>query len=255
MCPGARTRRSPVRGGRGPSPGTVCTRDRGRAAWCLAVVRIERSRWWSRASSEVRRAKSPAMVGGPAGALKRSAPPARLAWAALGLPIAGQGYGLCVLCPWAKSAARVRIRGVRRRRRLRGARLWAGSTEAWGSLPPRSSAALLGESLWAFCAFPPCMACLARAWPRTQGHALWGTPVGEPVPGAAPRDGLVVAVPIRGHGLAKRCGSRWHVAVEPECAILTQEAAIRGAGMPVEAPGQGGLRGGEAPCGLLRLRE
>jgi hypothetical protein len=82
---------------------------------------------------------------------------------------------------------------------------------------------------------------------QDKGHALVGTQVGEPVPGEETRDGHDEAVPIRGHGFEQRCGSRLHVAVEPDCAILAQDADIHGAGMQVDATVKWVLLGVESP--------
>jgi hypothetical protein len=70
----------------------------------------------------------------------------------------GQVIWALVCWTWAKSADRWRVRWRRRRKRARVARIWAGSTEAWGSLPPRSNAAILGESISSCLALPPWMA-------------------------------------------------------------------------------------------------
>jgi len=60
-----------------------------------------------------------------------------------------------VVCTGDKSSERWRIRWVRRRKRSRVARLSAGSTEACGSMPPRSKAAICCESILSFLALPP----------------------------------------------------------------------------------------------------
>jgi hypothetical protein len=86
------------------------------------------------------------------------------------------------------------------------------------------------------------------------GHALWGPQVGEPVPGEETFDGHDEAVPLRGHGVEQRVGSRWPVAVEPDVARVTQDADIPGAGRPGDAPVKGVRLGGEAPGGLLLFR-
>jgi hypothetical protein len=70
---------------------------------------------------------------------------------------------------------------------------------------------------------------------QDKGNALVGTQVGEPGPGDETRDGHDEAGPLRGHGFEHRFGSRLHVAVAPDGAILTQEADIHGAGMHVDA--------------------
>jgi hypothetical protein len=50
------------------------------------------------------------------------------------------------------------VRGRRRRKRARVARIGAGEPEACGSRPPRSKAAILCESIVSFVALPPWMA-------------------------------------------------------------------------------------------------
>jgi hypothetical protein len=82
---------------------------------------------------------------------------------------------------------------------------------------------------------------------QDKGHALLGTQVGEPVPGEETRDGHDEAVPRRGHGFEKRFGSRFPVTVEPDFAILTQDADIQGAGMQVDATVKWVLLGVESP--------
>jgi len=82
-------------------------------------------------------------------------PPSRLALSAICLPIAGRLDWLLVLCTWAKRSARVHLRWGRRLSRARVARMAAGETEACGSIPPRSTAAIFCESLVSFLAFPP----------------------------------------------------------------------------------------------------
>lgn len=54
-------------------------------------------------------------------------------------------------------------------RRSRVARMAAGATEACGSIPPRSRAAMCGASLVSCVALPPGMAFLERACPSPKG--------------------------------------------------------------------------------------
>ena len=61
-----------------------------------------------------------------AGSAKRSATPSRLAVSAIFVPMAGRFYWLVVFWTWARSSARLRVRGMRRRSKSRVARLSAG---------------------------------------------------------------------------------------------------------------------------------
>ena len=64
----------------------------------------------------------------PAGSAQRSAPPSRWALEAIFVPRAGRVSWRLVVGTWARSAPRLRARGIRRRRRARAARLSAGET-------------------------------------------------------------------------------------------------------------------------------
>jgi hypothetical protein len=146
-----------------PPPGRERRREQGGASCCWAVFTLDNSRSVRRASSEVSSARATARFLGPAASSKRSAPPVRVALEAIFVPISGRWSGRLVCWPWARSSARVRRRGVRRRQRARGARLSAGETEACGSMPPRRSAAIVWESLVSLLALPPWRACRASA--------------------------------------------------------------------------------------------
>jgi hypothetical protein len=83
--------------------------------------------------------------------------------------------------------------------------------------------------------------------PQHAGDAVCGTAVGEPVPGAATRDGHDQAGTSGRHSLEKRCKRGLHVAVEQHCAIVTHDADVHTPGLHVETAVKGGLRGGESP--------
>ena len=232
-----------------PRPGTVGSRDRGWASWGVAGWPRGRSTSRRSASSAGRRARATARLFCPAGAAQRAAPPhgwlcrRSVCRAPAGCPgcwSVGQGR---------ERAARGWARGLRRRSKARGARLWAGETSACGRVPPRSKAAIFGASLWSFLAGPPWRAVRERAWPRTTREARVGTAVREPVPGEQPFDGDDEPLSRRGNGRQKGRRLRCHVAVQHDGAALVHEADGHRPGMEGDATGWLLLCGVKSPEG------
>ena len=150
---------------------------------------------------------------------------------------AGRCYWRWVGWTWARSAARLCVRGLRRRRRSRVARLWAGEPEACGSLPPRSSAAIFGESIWSFVAVPPWLACREGHGPGQQG-GLHGPRSASQYPGAQALDRHDEPLSRRGKGLQEGLRVGLHMARHQNLAALVEEAERHGAGMQVDAAGK-----------------
>ena len=71
--------------------------------------------------------------------------------------------------------------------------------------------------------------------------------VGEPVPGEEAFDGDDEVVPRGRKGFEQGIGTGWHIPVQHNRAVLTQDTAIHGAGRQVDAAVQWVLVGGEAP--------
>ena len=141
----------------------------GWASWCGAVWTRVNATAWSRGASWRSSARSTARLCGPAGAANRAATPSRVAVEASFVPRSGRLYGRGVCWLGGSRSARVRLRGIRRRSRSRGARIFAGETEACGSIPPRRRTALCWAAIVSLCASPPWIACIDRAGPSTQG--------------------------------------------------------------------------------------
>ena len=78
-------------------------------------------------------------------------------------------------------------------------------------------------------------------------EVVFGTQVGEPVPGDEALDGHSQALPRGGHGLAEGCRRRVHRAVEQAVSLLTHDADVHGAGMQVDAAGKRVLIGVDSP--------
>jgi hypothetical protein len=64
---------------------------------------------------------------------------------------------------------------------------------------------------------------------------LFGTQVGEPVPGEEAFNGHDPTVTIECHGPEKRVGSGLHVAVQHDFTIVTQDTDVHASGMQVDA--------------------
>jgi len=70
--------------------------------------------------------------------------------------------------------------------------------------------------------------------------------IGEPIPREETCDGDDKPLALRSNGLEKGCGSCWHVAVQHDRAVLTQDTDVQGAGMQVDAAVKWMLLGVEA---------
>ena len=116
----------------------------------------------------------------------------------------------------------------------------------WQPTPAQPSGHLVGIDR-VVCGFPAVDGLPGEGMPPHTGHALLRTEVGQPVPGEETRDGHAEAGPIRGPGCEQRFGSRLPGAVEPDGALLTQDADIHGAGLHVDATGKWVLLGVESP--------
>jgi hypothetical protein len=78
------------------------------------------------------------------------------------------------------------------------------------------------------------------------GPAGTGPEVGEPRPGDETCDAHAQGLSRGRHGLEQRGWSGRHVPVDEARAVLVQDAESHGAGMQVDATGQGVLLGGES---------
>jgi hypothetical protein len=79
--------------------------------------------------------------------------------------------------------------------------------------------------------------------PEDKRESFVRTQIGEPVPGEEAFDGDDEVVPVGRKGFEPGLGTRWHMPVQDKLAVLTQDTAIHGAGMQVDAAVQGGLGG------------
>jgi hypothetical protein len=118
------------------------------------------------------------------------------------------------------------------------ARLSAGETEAWGSMPPRRTTAhhgALGRSA------PVVFGCAAvhrlhgEGVAEPKGHTRAGAQVCEPIPGAKARDGDNTRVPRGRHGLEQRLWAGLHGTMEPHFAVLVEETGLPHAGVQGDA--------------------
>jgi hypothetical protein len=69
---------------------------------------------------------------------------------------------------------------------------------------------------------------------QDEGNALFGAEVGEPVPGEDTFDGDDEAVTIGSNGLEKGFGSGFHVAVQHDVTIVTQDTNVHRTGMSID---------------------
>jgi hypothetical protein len=112
------------------------------------------------------------------------------------------------------------MRDIRRRRRSRGAGIVAGEPEAWGRIPPRRSTAIVWASSVSFVAWPPWMACMDNAWPRTQGTPAWAHRSARQDQGKSPFDRDDDSLPIGPQDLAQGIRAGFHVTRHQALAIL-----------------------------------
>jgi hypothetical protein len=70
---------------------------------------------------------------------------------------------------------------------------------------------------------------------QNQGNVLFGTQVGEPLPGEDAFNRHDQPLTIGGNGFEERFWSRFHVAVQHDFPIVAQDADIHRAGMQVDA--------------------
>jgi hypothetical protein len=171
---------------------------------------------------------------GTAGSGNRVVTPARVAWSARVVPISGRLSGRLVCGLGASHSARWRLSCRRRRSQSRVARLSAGYTEAWGRLPPRRRTAIFWASIVSCVAWPPGLAFRSRAWPQTQGIPSWVQRSARQVPGEEALDADHQVFAVGGNRLQKRCGPCRHMAVPHDRTVLSQDAALHGAGVPVD---------------------
>ena len=115
------------------------------------------------------------------------------------------------------------------------ARIWAGDTGACGSIPPRRSAAIFGESLVSFVAFPPWRAFMERACPRTKGRPSSAQRSASQYPGEQALDGDDNPRSIRGHGFQERPPGRFLMTVHQDLLDLVEDAGVHRPGVPVDA--------------------
>ena len=95
---------------------------------------------------------------------------------------------------------------------------------------------MVWASLRSCVAWPPWMAFMERAWPRTTGIRSRAHEVSQPVPREetfhADDEGRL----IRSDGLEERFGSRLHLpVVQHDLPVLIQETEVHGAGVQVDA--------------------
>jgi hypothetical protein len=80
-----------------------------------------------------------------------------------------------------------------------------------------------------------------------EGNPFVHTEIGEPIPSEDTLDGDDQTLTIGGHGLEKGFRPRFHIAVQQDFPILTQDADIHGAGMQVDTTVKWVLAGVESP--------
>jgi hypothetical protein len=66
---------------------------------------------------------------------------------------------------------------------------------------------------------------------QDEGNALFRAEVGEPIPGEDAFHGDDEAVTIGSNGLEKGFGSGFHIAVQQDFTVVTQDANVHGTGM------------------------
>src|SRR4029450_6919694 len=94
-----------------------------------------------------------------------------------------------------------------------------------------------------------------QGMPEDKRNAFARTEVGKPIPGEDTLDSNNQPVTRGCNSLEKRFGSCWHVAVQHDLAVLTQDTKVHGAGMQVDAAVKwvlGGVESHEVSSSLER---
>jgi hypothetical protein len=94
---------------------------------------------------------------------------------------------------------------------------------------------MLWASIVSFLAFPPWMAFIERAWPRTQGIPSWAQRSASQVPGEEAFDADDEILPVGRHALEEWLGRRLQLAVDEDLSSLVQDAEVQRASMQVDA--------------------
>ena len=238
-----------------PPPGLGRKSAKAIGAWRWAVFALARSHAVRSGSDQSIRAMSTAIGCCPQPCSTR-ARRARRSWGLARRPSGAPGvYGLAVFWGGASDAARLCRRGLLRRQSARVARRRRGETEAWGSRPPRRSAAIWWESLRSFLAVPPCIARMSRAWPRTKGMPSSSQRSARQVPG---EQALATEHAVLTGGAQRReawVGIGAEVFVPAHLAVGLDDAAVQPVGVQVDAAVTRVLSRGNSPgsppcCGV-----
>src|ERR1700752_3611067 len=83
--------------------------------------------------------------------------------------------------------------------------------------------------------------------PEDKRNPFAGTQIGQPVPSEDTFDTDNQISPVGCNGFEKWFGASRHVPVQHDLAVLTQDTAVHGAGMQIDAAVQWVLLGGESP--------
>src|ERR671919_1621145 len=102
-------------------------------------------------------------------------------------------------------------------------------------MPPRRSTAIVWASMVSRFAWPPWMACIERACPRTNGSPSWAHRSASQVPGEETFNRDHHLFTRGGNGLEPRLRGGGQIAMHHEVTILVQEAHVQAPGMQVDA--------------------
>jgi hypothetical protein len=144
--------------------------------------------------------------------------------------MSGSLYCALVFCPCATSAARGRLRGVRRRKRSRVA-AWLPERHRPGEAGRR--AATRPACAHRACPVWPCAmeGCHGERMAQATGDFLGSAELGKPVPGKHACDRDAKTLPVGRNGREAGCRSGGHMAVHQERTSVAQDADSHGPGM------------------------
>jgi hypothetical protein len=128
----------------------------------------------------------------------------------------------------------------------------AGSREAPRAAPGAASRRTLGRyaadrACWRPAAWPPGMACLERAGPRTTGIPSWAQRSASQVPREEPGAGDDAIIPRRGPGPEPRVWTGVHLLVSQQLTGLVQATDGQRPGVPVDPTSRVMRLGGDGP--------
>src|SRR5919106_2778212 len=113
-------------------------------------------------------------------------------------------------------------------------------------MPPRRSTAIVWASMVSLFAWPPWMACIERACPRTNGSPSWAHRSARQVLGEETFNRDHHLFTRGGHGLEQRLRAGGPMAMHHDLTVVVQNTDVHGASMQVNAAVTWVLLGGEA---------